>query len=246
MTAAAAHHRRRSSSAESHEEQPLGLFGAPAGAAVARLLDERGATLRTASIGVPGRSGWLHISPGERWLPVDRIVTHPHLAGPRLRGVPRVTITTSLVRQARRRMSARARARRPDGRRAVVTDEHRPSWRARRRSASERALDVPRPGCRGVAGGKRPLAHLVDGWPRRRFLLVHGPRGRFQLGRALFGHADQSRSTPTCRARGRRSPSSHFQPRWRQAAESGTTPILHAKLAVLVVSSVLVVGWASS
>ena len=37
---------------------------------------------------MPGRPGWLDISPGERRLPVDRIVTHPRLAGPRLRGVP--------------------------------------------------------------------------------------------------------------------------------------------------------------
>ena len=64
------------------------MFGAPASAAVARLLDERGVTLHTSSIGVPGRPGWLDIRPGDRRLPVDRIVTDPRLAGPRLRGIP--------------------------------------------------------------------------------------------------------------------------------------------------------------
>ena len=64
------------------------MFGAPASAAVARLLDERGVTLHTSSIGVPGRPGWLEIRPGDRRLAVDRIVTEPRLAGPRLRGIP--------------------------------------------------------------------------------------------------------------------------------------------------------------
>ena len=91
MTAAdcAAHHRPEVElSLITPEEEPLGIFGAPASAAVARLLDERGVTLHTSSIGVPGRPGWLEIRPGDRRLSVDRIVTEPRLAGPRLRGIP--------------------------------------------------------------------------------------------------------------------------------------------------------------
>ena len=70
------------------EEEPLGIFGSPASAAVRRLLDEAGVALHTSSYGAPGRPGWLDISPGERRLPVDRVVTLPRLVGPRLRGVP--------------------------------------------------------------------------------------------------------------------------------------------------------------
>ena len=70
------------------EEEPLGIFGASASAAVARLLDERGVSVHTSSIGVPGLPGWLEIRPGDRRLAVDRIVTVPRLAGPRLRGIP--------------------------------------------------------------------------------------------------------------------------------------------------------------
>jgi sulfide:quinone oxidoreductase len=70
------------------EEQPLGAFGSPATSAIRRLLRERRVALYTSSYGVPRRSGWLDISPGERGLPVDRVVTVPRLAGPRLRGIP--------------------------------------------------------------------------------------------------------------------------------------------------------------
>ena len=70
------------------EKEPLGMFGASASAAVARLLDERGVSVHTSSIGVPGLPGWLEIRPGDRRLAVDRIVTVPRLAGPRLRGIP--------------------------------------------------------------------------------------------------------------------------------------------------------------
>ena len=70
------------------EERPLGLFGRPVSAAVRRLLRERGVALHTSSYGVPSRRGWLDISPGERGLAVERIVTVPRLVGPRLRGIP--------------------------------------------------------------------------------------------------------------------------------------------------------------
>jgi sulfide:quinone oxidoreductase len=70
------------------EERPLGLFGRQVSDAVRRLLRESGVALHTSSYAVPGRHGWLDISPGERALAVDRIVTVPRLVGPRLRGVP--------------------------------------------------------------------------------------------------------------------------------------------------------------
>jgi sulfide:quinone oxidoreductase len=70
------------------EEQPLAIFGNAASAALRRLLDERGVVLHTSSYGVSNRGGWLDMSPGNRRLPVDRVVTLPRLVGPRLRGVP--------------------------------------------------------------------------------------------------------------------------------------------------------------
>jgi sulfide:quinone oxidoreductase len=70
------------------EQEPLGIFGSPASAAIRPLLQASGIALHTSSYGVPGPPGWLHVSPGERRLPVDRIVTLPRLVGPRLRGVP--------------------------------------------------------------------------------------------------------------------------------------------------------------
>jgi hypothetical protein len=44
--------------------------------------------LHTGSYGSPGRSGWLDIMPGDHAVRVDRVVTEPRLAGPRLRGIP--------------------------------------------------------------------------------------------------------------------------------------------------------------
>jgi sulfide:quinone oxidoreductase len=70
------------------EEEPLGIFGNAASAAIRRLLDERGVMLHTASYGEPGRPGGLDISPGDRGIQVDRVVTEPRLAGPRMRGLP--------------------------------------------------------------------------------------------------------------------------------------------------------------
>jgi sulfide:quinone oxidoreductase len=70
------------------EDEPLGIFGNPAGAAIRRMLDDAGVTLHTSSYGAPSRRGWLDISPGRRRLSADRIVTQPRLIGPRLRGIP--------------------------------------------------------------------------------------------------------------------------------------------------------------
>ena len=69
------------------EEEPLGIFGNTASAAIRRLLDESGVTLHTGSYGVPNPPGRLDVSPGGRSLAVDRIVTVPRLVGPSLRGI---------------------------------------------------------------------------------------------------------------------------------------------------------------
>ena len=70
------------------EEEPLGVFGTRASDVVRRLLEESGVTLHTASYGEPRSAGRLDVSPGDRHIEVDRIVTEPRLAGPRLRGLP--------------------------------------------------------------------------------------------------------------------------------------------------------------
>jgi sulfide:quinone oxidoreductase len=70
------------------EAEPLGIFGHRASAAIRRLLVGSGVRLHASSYGVPRQPGWLDISPGEQRLRVDRIVTTPRLAGPRLRGIP--------------------------------------------------------------------------------------------------------------------------------------------------------------
>jgi sulfide:quinone oxidoreductase len=69
------------------EEEPLGIFGPPASAAIRQLLEDNGVTLHTSSYGVPGRAGWLDLTPGGHRLSADRIVTEPRLVGPRLRGI---------------------------------------------------------------------------------------------------------------------------------------------------------------
>jgi sulfide:quinone oxidoreductase len=70
------------------EEQALGIFGNRASDAIRRVLENSGVTLHTSSYGVPRDPGWLEISPGDRRLGVDRVVTEPRLVGPRLRGIP--------------------------------------------------------------------------------------------------------------------------------------------------------------
>jgi sulfide:quinone oxidoreductase len=70
------------------EEEPLAIFGSRASAAISTILSESGVTLHTCSYGRPGSPGRLDISPGDRSLAVDRIVTEPRLVGPSLRGIP--------------------------------------------------------------------------------------------------------------------------------------------------------------
>jgi sulfide:quinone oxidoreductase len=91
MTAAdcAAHGRSRVAlSLITPEEQPLGVFGNRASAAIRQLLEEHRVALHTSSYGVPSCRGTVDVSPGEWCLPVDRVVTLPRLVGPRLRGIP--------------------------------------------------------------------------------------------------------------------------------------------------------------
>ncbi len=70
------------------EEEPLGVFGHTVSDAVRRLLEKSGVALHTSSYGVMNRLGQLDISPGERRMEVDRIVTEPRLSGPRVQGIP--------------------------------------------------------------------------------------------------------------------------------------------------------------
>jgi sulfide:quinone oxidoreductase len=70
------------------EEEPLGVFGHHASAAIRAILGESGVSLHTGSYGEPSSPGWLAITPGHRSLAVDRIVTEPRLVGPSLRGIP--------------------------------------------------------------------------------------------------------------------------------------------------------------
>jgi sulfide:quinone oxidoreductase len=70
------------------EDEPLGIFGNRASAAIRTILAESGVTLQTGSYGRPGSRGRLDISPGHRSVAVDRIVTEPRLVGPSLRGIP--------------------------------------------------------------------------------------------------------------------------------------------------------------
>ena len=70
------------------EEEPLGVFGHHASAAIRAILGESRVSLHTGSYGEPSSPGWLAITPGHRSLAVDRIVTEPRLVGPSLRGIP--------------------------------------------------------------------------------------------------------------------------------------------------------------
>ena len=70
------------------EPEPLRIFGTTASTAIRGLLAESGVALHTRSYGVPGRPGWLDVSPGDRHIAVDNIVTQPRLVGPLLRGIP--------------------------------------------------------------------------------------------------------------------------------------------------------------
>jgi sulfide:quinone oxidoreductase len=70
------------------EAQPLEVFGASASAAARAALEECGVRVFTCTHGVPSRPSRLHLSPGDRRMTVDCVVTVPRLVGPGLRGVP--------------------------------------------------------------------------------------------------------------------------------------------------------------
>ena len=70
------------------EEMPLGIFGNTASVAVGGLLRDSGVAVHTSSYAVPSAPGSLDITPGERQVAIDRVVTVPGLVGPRLRGIP--------------------------------------------------------------------------------------------------------------------------------------------------------------
>ncbi|MGH2895571.1 MAG: FAD-dependent oxidoreductase [Solirubrobacteraceae bacterium] len=70
------------------EEEPLAIFGKTASDAVREILQNAGIALHTNSHAAPPRLGSLAITPGDRRMNIDRVITVPRLAGPRLRGVP--------------------------------------------------------------------------------------------------------------------------------------------------------------
>ena len=70
------------------EEEPLAAFGKHASDAIRALFEKTGVALHTGSYGSAGRPGWLDISPGNRRIRVDRIVTEPRLLGRRVPGIP--------------------------------------------------------------------------------------------------------------------------------------------------------------
>jgi sulfide:quinone oxidoreductase len=71
------------------EETPLAMFGAEASAAVEQLLRDRGIVLLSGTFVEPGAHGpSLGVGPGQRRVPVDRVVSLPLLEGPRVPGLP--------------------------------------------------------------------------------------------------------------------------------------------------------------
>lgn len=71
------------------EEAPLSLFGAAAGEAVGRLLDQAGVAIETGAYADVQPGGRIVLTPGGRELTAQRIVALPVYEGPRLPGVPR-------------------------------------------------------------------------------------------------------------------------------------------------------------
>jgi sulfide:quinone oxidoreductase len=69
------------------EAEPLGLFGAQASGAVARLLRARAVEVTTLTRPVAVEDHTLHID-GARSIPADRVIALPRLAGPQVAGLP--------------------------------------------------------------------------------------------------------------------------------------------------------------
>jgi sulfide:quinone oxidoreductase len=70
-----------------HEHEPLELFGPDAGAAIAKLLDERRIELVTDRYPITFKAGQLPLAP-EGHLVADHVVALPRLEGPAIDGVP--------------------------------------------------------------------------------------------------------------------------------------------------------------
>jgi sulfide:quinone oxidoreductase len=70
------------------EEEPLAIFGPNVSDAMRQMLEDAGVRLHLSSHGAMTHEGRLDISPGERHLEVDRVVTEPRLSGPIVRGLP--------------------------------------------------------------------------------------------------------------------------------------------------------------
>ena len=70
------------------EEEPLGVFGRTVSDAIRDLLEKSGVALHTGSYGEMHHVGRLDISPGDRSIEVDRVVTEPRLSGPVVHGIP--------------------------------------------------------------------------------------------------------------------------------------------------------------
>lgn len=71
-----------------HEDEPLGVFGAAASAAVAELLERRGIALRTGAYPVAYEHGALVVAPQDT-IPADAVVALPRLTGAPIDGLPR-------------------------------------------------------------------------------------------------------------------------------------------------------------
>jgi sulfide:quinone oxidoreductase len=70
------------------EQEPLGMFGAPASDVVRHLLQESGITVRTATNVADVRSGHVLMRDGDAIVRAQRVVTVPILEGPVIRGLP--------------------------------------------------------------------------------------------------------------------------------------------------------------
>ena len=68
------------------EDEPLGVFGSAASAAVRRMLEERGVTLRTRTCAIEAVGGELRLL-ADDVLRADRVVSLPRLHGPRIDGI---------------------------------------------------------------------------------------------------------------------------------------------------------------
>ena len=69
------------------EPEPLWVFGAEAGSAVAQLLAERGIALRTGTRGTAARAGALEVDFGPS-VPAERVIALTRPAGPAIGGLP--------------------------------------------------------------------------------------------------------------------------------------------------------------